>query len=194
MNMTVSGFRKFMEALITQYSLTPRTIGEYLRALWAAIGKHTQDTVTYSLLARLLESAYVIEPLPFDPKWLNIQPLGWSWDGSSGSYIIKEFDEKDRQWRIQEQHVDPFRILQHTLLSQISERYLIENTPETVTEQQRTRLKNDWSNPDPYPYPYLQAALFGLYSDASDAEEQTQDHDLDWGELAAILSVGKVCD
>lgn len=185
-------FREFVYKLIKRHSLTNRTIGEYLRALWADVLDHKDDAVTYALLAHLIEAAYLVEPLPFNNDWLKVKRLGWHWDEESKSYIIKEYNVETKQWFISEHNVDPFRILKHTLLEQISERYLLENTSHLLTDKQRRQLANDWSNPEPGSF--LGSALHVLYSDAEQELKEYGSEILDWAELTAILSIGQVYD
>ncbi len=187
---TASDLKEFVDKLITKHSLTERTMGEYLRAMWAAILKHKDDVVTYALLAQIIEAGYVIEPLPFDRNWLKVEQSSWTWDDGSESYAIRSFDRTNKRWVILERHIDPFRILKWTILTQISERYLLENEPNTLSEQEKRNLRNSWSNPDPYPY--FQTAMYVLYEDHTGEEKTPQE--LDWTELAVILSIGQVYD
>lgn len=189
---TPRDFRDFVLDLIDHHSMTDRTIGTYLRALWAAMLQHKDNVVTYALLAQLIKSAYEIEPLLFDPAWLNVQQLGWTWDKNTESYIVKSFNKEARTWGISERNVDPFRILETTILAQISERHLLEDAPDSLTEKQSSYLKNNWSNPDPYPY--LQTAIYVLYDETEEQTETSKMEVLDWAELAAILSIGQVYD
>jgi len=189
---TALDFREFVRDLIRRYSLTDRTMGEYLRALWAAVLEHKDDLVTYGLLAQLLEAAYVVEPLPFDMEWLKERQPAWTWDSATGTYIIKGYDEETKSWVIKERNVDPFCILKHTILAQISERYLLETTPGDLSEKQYRQLENDWSNP--HPYPYLESAMLAMYSEAEEQVAHQQTEMLTWAELAAILSIGKIYD
>jgi len=186
-------FKNFVDDLIQQYSMTERTMGEYLRAMLVEVRKHEKDIVTYRLLAHIIKTAYAIEPVPFEKEWLRVKRPNWTWNEDTQSYAIKKYDETNKVWVIQEQDVDPFYILECTLLEQIAERYLLEDAPDSLTETQRRHLRNDWSNPDPYPY--LQTAMYVLYGDASDGVVQKNGSgNLDWTELAAILSIGQVYD
>ncbi len=186
--MTPSDFREYVRDLVKRHSLIERSMGEYLRALWAQVLEHRDEPVTFALLARLLEAAYTATPPPFDPAWLEVEELGWTWDERAGSYVIRSFVPATRTWRILERDISPFRILRHTLLKQISERYLLEEAPHLLTPQERSNLKNLWSNPDPYPY--LEAAALALYSE----DESEPTGALTWAELAFILATGRVYD
>lgn len=70
---TASDFKEFVYALIDRHGLTGRMMGEYLRAMWAALLAHKNDVVTYALLAQIIEAGYVVEPLPFDHNWLKVE-------------------------------------------------------------------------------------------------------------------------
>lgn len=61
-----------------------------------------------------------------------------------------------------------------------------------LTEDERKRLENLWSNPDPYPY--LEKAMYVLYGEVEEQGEEHTSQVLDWTELAAILSIGRVYD
>lgn len=92
---------------------------------------------------------------------------------------------------ILERNIDPFHILENTILEQISERYLLENEPSKLSEKARKNFDNDWSNPDPYPY--FQTAMYVMYDEKADVQRKERGQaDLDWTKLAAILSIGQV--
>lgn len=190
---TSSDLKEYVDALIDKHSLTDRTMGEYLRAMWAALLVHRDDVVTYALLAQIIEAGYVVEPVPFHSDWLTVERLNLTWDDDSASYAIRKFDEASKSWVILERHIEPFRILENTILEQISERYLLENKASTLSEQEHRNLSNNWSNPDPYPY--LQTAIYVMYDEEANIQRKERAQaGLDWTELVAILSIGQVYD
>lgn len=186
---TAADFRNAVLELVQRYSLSERSIGAYLRALWAELQFRSAEPVTFELLFDLLDAAYTAEPCQFDPTWLGMKPLGWTWNSASNTYIIKGFDAAARTWVITEGDVEPFRILKCTLLAQIAERHQLEDAPQSLTAKQRDFLENNWSNP--VPFAFLQTAVLTLYGDAQPTDPPDP---IDWTALALILSIGQTYD
>ncbi len=59
--------------LVAQYRHSPRTLEEYLRALWAAAHRHRdRDSLTPDEMFGLLATAFIAEPYPFEAEvWLE---------------------------------------------------------------------------------------------------------------------------
>ncbi len=69
---TTLDFRKYVLFLAKgRATTTPRSLEEYLRALWSLIQQAQAHRVTYALLGQLLHDAFLAEPLPFDEHWLQ---------------------------------------------------------------------------------------------------------------------------
>lgn len=185
-------FKVYIFDMIQRYSLTDRSMEEYLRALWGEIQRHRKDPVTYTLLARMLENAYTSDPVPYDPGWKEVRRMGWTWDRKLKAYIIKVFDRETGQWIIKDRGIDPFEILKTTILQQITERYLLEHAENELSTKEREKLINNWSNPEPFTF--NSAGVIALCSDMDTQDDPQPDKSLSWADLAAYLSIGQVYD
>lgn len=185
-------FYEYVLDMVQRNSLTDRSMGEYLRALWGEIQRYREAPVTYALLAQLLENAYTSDPVPYNDDWKEVRRKGWTWDRKLKEYVTKVFDRKTGQWIIKERGIDPFEILKMTILQQITERFLLENEENELTEEEREKLINDWSNPEPFSF--ISTGLIAICPDKETREDPQSDEYLSWGDIAAFLSIGQVYD
>ena len=73
---TISDFRRYVLSLADgRATASNRSLEEYLRALWRCIQQIQAEAVTFSLLAQLLQDAFIVDPLPFDESWLQYGTL-----------------------------------------------------------------------------------------------------------------------
>src|SRR5579872_628592 len=69
---TISDFRRYILFLAHgKAAASKRSLEEYLSALWGCIQQVQAENITFLLLARLLEDAFIVDSLPFDENWLQ---------------------------------------------------------------------------------------------------------------------------
>ena len=68
---TAKDFDQFLDFLVKTHSSDRKSLEEYLRTLWALIQQHESNTVSFTLIAKLLADAFRLQPLPFEESWLE---------------------------------------------------------------------------------------------------------------------------
>lgn len=98
------------------------SLKDYLRSLWCIIDRHKEEPVSYPLFVSMIADTFSTEPMPFNTQWLLYEKdLYWDWNDEQGFYFTKVY--RDEHWEINETNIDPFHILEHTLLYQIADLY-----------------------------------------------------------------------
>jgi len=164
---TLGDFRTYVLLLAKESATTTlRSLEEYLRALWGLIQQVQAHQVTYALLGRLLDDAFLAEPLPFDENWLHYDEP-------------PDLDENE--------HARAFSLLQHMICYQIADLHrmaeadLLENKWRFFGIDSPTGHR--WYNFDPSSY--LGCAAHGI-------REGSTSTDADWINLAILLWLGQI--
>ncbi|EFH79571.1 hypothetical protein [Ktedonobacter racemifer] len=164
---TIGDFRRFVLLLADGIaSTTPKSLEEYLRALWNLIQQAQAKPVTYALLGQLLQDAFLVEPLPFHEAWLSYD-------------VPPDLDKDD--------HEQPFSVLQQMICYQIADLHrmvqagLLENEWRFYGIDSPTGHR--WFNFDPSSY--LQCAPQSIQEDGTST-------DASWLDLAILLWLGQI--
>jgi hypothetical protein len=157
-----------LELLKRQEPKYTGSLEEYLRSLWVSVKNHQTDSVTFALLASILEDGFALEPAPFDNSWL-------------------EYTAPCDDWSM-ECSEDGYGCLEQTLLFQIAD--LRRMAGEELENELRyfgleSPTQHDWYNFNPFLY--LECALAGFISRSG--EDVTV---CNWATLATILEFGRI--
>jgi hypothetical protein len=143
-----------------------RSLEEYLRALWVLVQSHRSEQVSWTLIGSILTDAFTIEPLAFDPQWL-------------------QYNEPPLRKNIS----DPYAYLQHMLLYQIADLHRMQEagtlnlSPVTLYGGIDSPTGHRWYNFSTESY--FECAFSG-------AEEGNQSQECDWDSLADLLYLGQI--
>lgn len=164
---TIGDFREYVLFLANgKAATTPRSLEEYLRALWGLVQQTQARPVTFALLGQLLENAFVAEPLSFDEAWL-------------------QYDEPPDFHNIE--NMQAFSVLQQMICYQIADLHrmhqvhLLENKLRFLGIASPTGYT--WYNFDPSGY--LECAARGV-------QENGIATDAGWIDLAILLWLGQI--
>ena len=180
-----SAILKILEKQQDRYS---SSLEAYLRSLWMLVNQYKNTTVTYALLVKLLEEAFLTTPPDFNHEWLRYEkPISWNY--KDGTYVIEKLE--NHKIIIVERNVDTFRILKHTILFQIADLYRMRD--KQLKDEYRyfgvqSPTGNSWYNFDVFTY--LKCSTGGIQDHTQHIEVEFTD--CDWAVLAGILELGRL--
>ena len=100
------------------------SLEEYLISFWEVTTQYKAEPVSYPFIISIIKEVFATKPMPFNTQWLLYEnELFWEWDDEQGFYFTKI--PCNERWEISETNVDPYYILEHTLLLQIADLHLM---------------------------------------------------------------------
>jgi hypothetical protein len=164
---TTGDFRNSVLLLANGRAITtPKSLEEYLRALWNLLQQAQTHQVTYALLAQLLDEAFLAKSLPFDETWLQYS-------------APPTLDEDD--------NARAFSVLQHMICYQIADLHRMAQTGLLESEWRYFGMDSPtghrWYNFDPSSY--LKCAAQTLREDGISL-------DAGWIDLTLLLWLGQI--
>lgn len=161
---TAKDFDQFLDFLVKTHSSDRKSLEEYLRTLWALIQEHESDTVSFSLIAKLLADAFRLQPLPFEESWLEYSALP-------------------------DEGMDDFEYLRGMILYQIADLHLMAQAG-TLNDPHRyfgidSPTGHRWFNFAPVDY-------FGCAKAWFNKGESAMYTECSWRDLAVLLWVGQI--
>lgn len=186
---TMGQFRKSVLDILEINTDYQGSLEEYLRSLWALIQRDRLLEPTWDLILTILKEAFVSPPLLFDPDWLKFnQPLDWEYQ--EDEYVLMGIKGNNRT--VIERGVEPIRLLEETILFQISDLFRMRDN-QLNNEFRYLGVKsptgNTWYNFDVFTY--LKCATGGQ-EDHMGKNTVVQNHECDWVFFAVLLELGRL--
>jgi len=167
---TQKEFCDFIHLLTKSANGFDRSLEEYLSALWLLAQKHKNDELSFALLAKMLDDAFVTPAPPFDLNWLNYE--------EPPSELSQNYPVKNK-----------FEFFQKMILYQIADLHrmrqegVFETPPQFLWLGASRKGGVTWYNFEPVGFLYN--ALGGLEAGSNNTE-------YDWGNLAIQLWLGQI--
>jgi hypothetical protein len=173
MKNTLAEFYDGVATLAEQKKKCPRSLEEFLRAVYALIRRHDRGIMTYSILLDVYRRSFDSEPCTFDETWMNAT--------APPEITPEEDDAKDLALQTLAFLVADLRRMERA--------GILSEDPTILYGGVDSPSGNRWYNFDPSTF--IECGARGALDHVGD-EGEREIAAISWGEVASIIELGRI--